>query len=409
MENFKPTKYFFSSLIIILSNIIAINSVIVPLDPEVHDKVIQILRKIRRTSIKNYEKAPSQNPKISIIIPVLDGEDYIKPIMVSIQAQKLDDIEIIFVDDFSKDNTYKNILKAKKLDPRIKVIKNKKNMGIMYSRMFGALESKGEYVTFLDCDDLYIEPKILKTAYETAEEKNLDIIQYEYVGGTFENGDTYNFLSAFVSKEEYYKIKRKPEVKKILFGQRESQGGSGIVYDKLYSRNLIKKMGLYLGEDLIYKHLIFMEDFLISFGAFRCADNFMLMKMFGVWHWHQNPDGMTSKVSQIENDEFVYPEYSNKKIGDYLFIWEKMFDMTENEPDDGLFRLNILYILYVGSDIRQIFSYSYHFERLLNLCRRFFKWKYLTLEVKIPLLQYCRNTIELSIPMKKKYSLFYDD
>ena len=86
-----------------------------------------------------------------------------------------------------------------------------------------------------------------------------------------------------------------------------------------------------------------------------------------------------------------------------------MFDMTENEPDDGLFRLNILYILYVGSDIRQIFSYSYHFERLLNLCRRFFKWKYLTLEVKIPLLQYCRNTIELSIPMKKKYSLFYDD
>ena len=74
-----------------------------------------------------------------------------------------------------------------------------------------------------------------------------------------------------------------------------------------------------------------------------------------------------------------------KEIGDYLFIWEKMFDMTENEPDDGLFRLNILYILYVGSDIRQIFSYSYHFERLLNLCRRFFKWKYLTLEIKIPI------------------------
>ena len=160
MENFKPTKYIFSSLIIILSNIIAINSVIVPLDPEVHDKVIQILRKIRRASIKNYEKAPSQNPKISIIIPVLDGEDYIKPIMVSIQAQKLDDIEIIFVDDFSKDNTYKNILKAQKLDPRIKIIKNKKNMGIMYSRMFGALESKGEYVTFLDCDDLYIDSNI---------------------------------------------------------------------------------------------------------------------------------------------------------------------------------------------------------------------------------------------------------
>ena len=408
MENFKPTKYIFSSLIIILSNIIAINSVIVPLDPEVHDKVIQILRKIRRASIKNYEKAPSQNPKISIIIPVLDGEDYIKPIMVSIQAQKLDDIEIIFVDDFSKDNTYKNILKAQKLDPRIKLIKNKKNMGIMYSRMFGALESKGEYVTFLDCDDLYIDSNILKLAYETAEEKDLDIIQYEYVGGTFDGNEGYNILKGYVSKEQYNLIKRQPEVKKVLFGQRESQGGSGIVYDKLYSRNLIKKMGLYLGDDLIYKHLIFMEDFLISFGAFRCAENFMLIKKYGVWHWHENPNGMTSRVGEVENDEFVYPEYSNKKIGDYLFIWEKLFDFTENDPDDGVFRLNILYILYVGRDLRKIFSLSYHYERLLNICRRFYKWKYLTLDIKMQLIPYCRSAVELSIPMKKKYSLFYE-
>ena len=339
---------------------------------------------------------------------MLDGEDYIKPIMVSIQAQKLDDIEIIFVDDFSKDNTYKNILKAQKLDPRIKIIKNKKNMGIMYSRMFGALESKGEYVTFLDCDDLYIDSNILKLAYETAEEKDLDIIQYEYVGGTFDGNEGYNILKGYVSKEQYNLIKRQPEVKKVLFGQRESQGGSGIVYDKLYSRNLIKKMGLYLGDDLIYKHLIFMEDFLISFGAFRCAENFMLIKKYGVWHWHENPNGMTSRVGEVENDEFVYPEYSNKKIGDYLFIWEKLFDFTENDPDDGVFRLNILYILYVGRDLRKIFALSYHYERLLNICRRFYKWKYLTLDIKMQLIPYCRSAVELSIKKKKKYSLFYE-
>ena len=408
MKNFKSIKYFFCFLILLFSNLSSINSVIVPLDPKEEANILKTLKKIRTSKITKYEKEPSENPKVSIIIPVLDGQEYIQPIMVSIQAQKLEDIEIIFVEDFSKDDTYKNILKAQKLDPRIKIIKNKKNMGIMYSRMFGALESKGEYVTFLDCDDLYIEPNILKLAYETAEEKDLDIIQYEYVGSTYEGNDIYNYLMAYVSKEEYNRIKRKPDVKTILFGQRESQGGSGIVYDKLYSRNLIKKMGLFLGDDLIYKHLIFMEDFLISFAAFRCADNFMLMKKFGVWHWHKNPNGMTSKVSEIENDEFVYPEYSNKKIGDYLFIWEKMFDMTENDPDEGIFRLNILYILYVGSDIRKIFSLSYHYERLLNICRRFYKWKYLTLDVKIQLNQYCRSAVDLSIPMKKKYSLFYE-
>ena len=408
MENIISNKYIFFSLIILFSSIIQINSVIVPLDPQDEKNILKTLNQIRASRIKKYEKEPSKNPKVSIIIPVLDGQDYIKPIVTSIQTQTLEDIEIIFVEDFSKDNTYRNIINAQKLDQRIKVIKNKQNMGIMYSRMFGALESKGEYVTFLDCDDLYIEPNILKLAYETAYEKDLDIIQYEYAGSTYDGGNTYNFLMGYVSKEEYNKIKRKPEVKTILFGQRQSQGGSGIVYDKLYSRNLIKKMGLFLGDDLIYKHLIFMEDFLISFAAFRCADNFMLMKKYGVWHWHQNPNGMTSKVSEISNEEFVYPEYSNKKIGDYLFIWEKMFDMTEDDPDEGIFRLNILYILYVGSDIRKIFSLSYHYERLLNICRRFFKWKYLTLEVKYQLLQYCRSSVELSIPMKKKYSLFYE-
>ena len=68
-----------------------------------------------------------------------------------------------------------------------------------------------------------------------------------------------------------------------------------------------------------------MEDFLISFAAFRTADSYMLMKFFGVWHWNKNPNGMTSKVSEIEDEEFVYPEYSNKKIGDYLTIWEKLY------------------------------------------------------------------------------------
>ena len=281
MASFISTKFHFF-LIIILSNIILINSVIVPLDPKDHTNYLNILKKIRKSKISKYEKEPSSFPKVSIVIPILDGAAYITPLVASIQSQTLEDIEIIFVDDFSKDKTYKYILRAQKLDPRIKIIKNAKNMGIMYSRMFGALESKGEYVTFLDCDDLYIEPTILKLAYDTAEEKDLDIIQYEYIGSTFEDGDNYEHLSAFVSKEVYGKIKRKPEVKKILFGQTESQGGSGIVYDKLYSRNLIKKMSLFLGEDLIYKHLIFMENFLISFAAFRCADNFMLLKKYGV-------------------------------------------------------------------------------------------------------------------------------
>lgn len=402
---FQKKIFFF---LILYLNLISIGSYMVNLDQESQRILLDNLNYLRYLPISHYNHPPSSEPKVSIVIPVLNGEEYITPIVSSIQQQTMKDLEIIFVDDFSTDNTYKNLLKAQKLDSRIKIIKNKKNMGIMYSRLYGALESKGEYVTFLDCDDLYINKDLMAKAYETAEEKDLDIIQYEYFGSTFDGKDKYDYIVGYLSKQKYGEIVRKPEVKKILFGQKESQGGSGIVYDKLYSRNLIRKMGNFLGEDLIYKHLIFMEDFLISFAAYRCAENYMLMKEFGVWHWNKNPNGMTSKVSEIEDEEFVYPDYSNKKIGDYLFIWNKLFELTEDDPDEGTFRMNVLYILIVPNDLRKIFAFSYHYEILLNICRKFYNWKYVTMELKVQILQYCQSAVEISIPMKKKYSLFYE-
>ena len=85
-----------------------------------------------------------------------------------------------------------------------------------------------------------------------------------------------------------------------------------------------------------------------------------------------------------------------------------MFDFTEDLPDEGIFRLNILYILIVGRDLRKIFSLSYHYEKLLNICHRFYNWKYITLDIKMQLSIYCTETVKLSIPMKKKYKLFYE-
>ena len=319
------------------------------------------------------------------------------------------EIEIVFVDDFSEDETYEKLLLAQIKEPRIKIIKNKKNRGIMYSRMYGALKSSGSYVTFLDCDDLYINANLFDIAYNTAVSKNLDLIQYEYVGSTFDGDETYDYLVAYLSKAKYDEMVYPPNVKTLLFGQRDSPGGSGIVYDKLYRRNVINKMADFLGEDLVNIHLIFMEDFLISFAAFRTADSYMLMRAFGVWHWNKNPNGMTSKVSEIENEEFVYPEYSNKKIGDYLTIWQKLFELTENDPDEGVFRLNVLYILIVPNDLRKIFALSYHYEKLLNICRKFYNWKYITFDIKMKLTVYCKEADKISIPMKKKYNLFFED
>lgn len=383
-------------------------SVMAEIDPQSKIAVISNLKHLRNIEISYYNGPIVKKPKLSIVIPIFNGEEYIKPLVSSIQLQTMKELQIVFVDDYSTDDTYENLLEAQDKDPRIKIIKNKKNRGIMYSRLFGALQSSGEYVTFLDCDDLYINQNILENAYKTAVEKNLDLIQYEYVGSTFDGDETYDYLIAYVSKEKYGQIIYPPKTKFLLFGQKDSPGGSGIVYDKLYRRNLINNMADFLGEDLIHIHLIFMEDFLISFAAFRTTNSYMLMQSFGVWHWNKNPKGMTSHVSEIENEEFVYPEYSNKKIGDYLTIWQKLFEYTENDPDEITFRLNVLYILIVPNDLRKIFALSYHYEKLLNICRKFYSWKYITLDVKIKVGIYCKEAVNIAIPIKKKYNLFFD-
>ena len=73
----------------------------------------------------------SEKPKASIIIPLYNTGERIKFIIRAIQNQNMEDIEIILVNDFSKDNTLEIIEKLKKEDPRIKIINNSKNMGVL--------------------------------------------------------------------------------------------------------------------------------------------------------------------------------------------------------------------------------------------------------------------------------------
>ena len=116
-------------------------------------------------------------PKISIISPVYNNEKFILRFLRSIQNQLFENIEIIFVDDFSKDNTIKIIEDCQKKDKRITLIKQKKNKGTLKSRNIGALKAKGEYLIFPDSDDI-LSNDILKKCYNIAKRYNYDLIRF---------------------------------------------------------------------------------------------------------------------------------------------------------------------------------------------------------------------------------------
>ena len=109
-----------------------------------------------------------ENPKVSIIIPMYNEEKNALKVIRTIQNQKLQEIEIVCVNDHSNDNTLKILETLKKEDSRIKIITNKKNRGVIYNRIYGAIKSKGEYVTFIDADDGLCNRDILSIAYDKA-------------------------------------------------------------------------------------------------------------------------------------------------------------------------------------------------------------------------------------------------
>ena len=76
----------------------------------------------------------SENPKISIVITVYNGEGYLKSALISIQNQDFKDVEIVMVDDYSKDNSVHLIKELMIKDPRIVLYQNKKNKGMLYKK-----------------------------------------------------------------------------------------------------------------------------------------------------------------------------------------------------------------------------------------------------------------------------------
>ena len=100
---------------------------------------------------------------ISVIVPYFKKKKFIKKTIDSILSQTYKNLEIIIVYDDTNHADLRFINDIKETDNRIKLIINKKNIGVGLSRNKGINMSKGKYISFLDSDDLWKKNKIKKT------------------------------------------------------------------------------------------------------------------------------------------------------------------------------------------------------------------------------------------------------
>lgn len=98
-------------------------------------------------------------PLVSVIIPCFNVEDFIIPCIQSVLSQTYTNIEIICVDNMSIDSTYSRLLEMQSGNPRIVVLSENKK-GAPYARNKGLSVAKGEWIQFLDADDIILPKKI---------------------------------------------------------------------------------------------------------------------------------------------------------------------------------------------------------------------------------------------------------
>lgn len=133
------------------------------------------------------------NKLITVIVPCYNIEQYIEKCIKSIGNQTYKNIEIIAVDDGSKDGTIQKLNKLKNEYPNLTVYEMDKNKGAAHARNFAIKKAKGEYIGFVDSDD-YITKDYYEKLIKKAEETDADIVATD-IEIVYENSNHHSILA----------------------------------------------------------------------------------------------------------------------------------------------------------------------------------------------------------------------
>lgn len=115
-----------------------------------------------------------RNIVLSVIVPIYNGEKYLDRLIEAFLMQKLDQFEVILIDDGSVDGTYQICKNYSKTYSWIRVL-HTENKGVSHARNLGIKEAKGKWIHFIDVDDV-IHPELFREFYEISNSEETEII-----------------------------------------------------------------------------------------------------------------------------------------------------------------------------------------------------------------------------------------
>ena len=183
--------------------------------------------------------------KVSVIVPIYNVEEYIEKCARSLFAQTLDDIEYIFVNDCTPDNSIEVLLHVIEeyecLKHRITIINNETNLGLAQTRDVGLKASHGKYIYNCDSDD-WVETNMLEVMYNKAIEEDADMVCCNIVLERLDSRTIYRYPYSYETLEN--------GLLALKFGELYNGIWNKLIKRDLYFKNHIWHYpGINMGED----------------------------------------------------------------------------------------------------------------------------------------------------------------
>lgn len=195
------------------------------------------------------------NPKVSILVPVYNVSEYIEKCATSLFKQTFKDIEFVFVDDASPDNSIEILRQCISRFPerenQVKIVHHSTNKGLACTRNTAIDASTGEYIAVVDSDD-YIEPTAIEEIYHFAIKENADLVIFDMV---MEYTDKEEVVSDIICND------KNEDLKNLFIGN-----NSPNLFNKFAKSNLFK-----MPESRVPNGLNYYEDLHVSIRLYYFA------------------------------------------------------------------------------------------------------------------------------------------
>lgn len=249
-------------------------------------------------------------PKVSIIVPAYNTENYLFKCLFSLIKQTLKEIEIIIVDDGSTDNTALVASEFAKYDSRIK-IHTQQNLKQGAARNNGTKNAKGEYVGFVDSDD-WVDEDYYEKLYQAALKHDADIALATNM--RVGNGKSKKRLS--ITKEEVFTtLQSKFDV--------NCQWKNECPTNKIYRLSMLKE------NNVVWPEGVFCEDKLFTTQALYFANKVVTVPDI-YYYYFRRPDSTVNKTSK-EHMEQKITDRNNAKRAVIKFLKDKNADLRDGD------------------------------------------------------------------------------